>query len=205
MASLQLHANQIANEKFNELELVPIDSLQMQNETQWLDQINSRSGGDSFGGGDQIDKTKNTAWFYGQKEILVCYHLTENFGIHAEQIENTFKLVIEDWKNYFFEKNIGKNVSLENKINHNFLLKSQCQGNEDLVFYFGTGPIFANLLDLKARQHLDRPSAYVNKTHISRNLKWSKGYIRFVEPRTYNTMKIYTTLYGIKIMLFIIF
>ncbi|MEM7647122.1 MAG: hypothetical protein AAF203_09450, partial [Pseudomonadota bacterium] len=74
----------------------------------------------------------------------------------------------------------------EERINTNIALKKKCVGGEDLVFYFGTGPIFQNLLDLKSRQRFSRPVAYVNKTHIARKLNWSKGYLRFVEPAIYH-------------------
>lgn len=136
-----------------------------------------------FGGGDTTDLRRLAAWFYGERQIQVCTQLNVNFGLNEITISDAVQKAILLWKAYFSEKQINSNLS--EKINLNFKLKPKCTGGEDLVFYFGTGPINQNLLDLRAFQSLSNPLAYVNKTHMSEDLKWSKGYIRFVESNSY--------------------
>ncbi|MCJ8276361.1 MAG: hypothetical protein HRT44_11435 [Bdellovibrionales bacterium] len=145
----------------------------------------SMAGGDSIGGGDSPDTRKHTAWFYGNESIEVCYHVTQNFGIPSTIVGQTVGQVINEWKDYFTKNKIGDHLPSAQRINQSFILKNQCVGGEDIVLYFGTGPIFGNLRDLQARQALSRPVAYVNKTHISDDLFRSKGYIRFVEKDLY--------------------
>ncbi len=147
---------------------------------------NLSSGGGSiggFGGGDTTDRRRLAAWFYGQSPIQVCYQLNAFFGLTKQEVDFEIKKSFSIWKNYFIEKQINKNKIQQ--IDTNFNLKAQCDGGEDLVFYFGTGPINQNLLDLKANQNLSNPVAFANKTHISQDFNWSKGYIRFVENYSY--------------------
>lgn len=143
-------------------------------------------GGDSVGGGDSVDIRRSTAWFYGSDSIGVCYQLTANFGLNRSEVHSAITDVVSTWQKYFALKQIGSTIADSEKINTQFVLKEKCEGGEDLVLYFGTGPIFGNLEDLRARQALSRPVAYVNKTHIASNLKWSRGYIRFIEPGAYS-------------------
>ncbi len=142
------------------------------------------AGGDSFGGGDNVDIRKHTAWFYGNDPITTCFHVTEGFGLNSSQIKSHLNEVVGSWQTYFHSKKI--NLNREKKINTQFLIKDECEGGESLVLYFGTGPIFSSHLDLRARQNLSRPVAYVNKTHVSTDYTWSKGYIRFVSPQAYS-------------------
>lgn len=145
------------------------------------------SGGGSiggFGGGDTTDRRRLAAWFYGEQQIQVCKQVNTYFGLSEADIESSIQDSILIWKNYFNNKEINKR--LKDKVNLNFNLKASCEGGEDLVLYFGTGPIHQNLLDLRAYQSLSNPVAYVNKTHMSEDLKWSKGYIRFTEDLSYS-------------------
>jgi hypothetical protein len=144
------------------------------------------SGGGSiggFGGGDTTDRRRLAAWFYGDRQILTCLQINKNFEINQVEIIDYLNASLFHWKQYFKQKKI--NDHLTEKINLNFHLKQKCEGGEDLVLYFGTGPIFQNLLDLRAYQALSNPVAYANKTHMSSDYKWSKGYIRFVESHSY--------------------
>jgi hypothetical protein len=140
-------------------------------------------GYDGVGGGDLVDVRKLTAWFYGEKQIKTCFHVTQSFGLSSQRVESLVIRASEEWKSFFTENNI--NSYYQTPINTNLSISPTCVGGEDLVLFFGTGPIFGNLNDMKARQLLVRPIAYVNKTHMSQDLMWSKGYIRFVEPYLY--------------------
>ena len=144
------------------------------------------SGGGSiggFGGGDTEDLRKRAAWFYGNLPISVCYSMTKNFGLSETETEHTVRQALGTWSKYFTEKRINQ----QNKIpvNSNFQFVGKCQGHEDVTLYLGTGPIHQNLQDLRAFQTLVKPVAYVNKTHLSQDLIWSKGYIRFVSKDSY--------------------
>lgn len=143
-----------------------------------------RSGGVVGVGGDVIDERKLSAWFYGGQPIITCYARSKKFGLSDQQVEQSIKRVIRKWQDYFVSKNLDK-ISSKNKINVNYAFKGKCKGEEDLRLYFGTGPIFGNLRDLKAAQTLSSPVAYINKTYINRDLKWSRGYIRLVDQGYY--------------------
>lgn len=157
-----------------------IDTILNQNAT-----ARSTGGGSitGFGGGDTVDQRKISAWFYGNHSINVCYQKIKSFGLTDSQVEASLLSSFALWTDYIQKKKI--NSSTTPPINTNFALKGKCRGGEDLVIYLGTGPIFQNLLDLKLFQSLSKPVAYVNKTHLSQDLTWSKGYIRFVENFSY--------------------
>jgi|GEM_PF-7068384 len=142
-------------------------------------------GGNSTGvGGDAVDDRLMSAWFYGQEPIITCYNSLEMFGASDIEITSAIEAAVLKWKNYFIQKKINTG-DRKNHINTNFKLKGKCKGDEDLVFHFGTGPIFGNIQDLKASSTLRQPIAYVNKTHLSRDQRWAKGYVRLVHSNYY--------------------
>jgi len=140
-------------------------------------------GYDGVGGGDLVDIRKLTAWFYGTEEIKTCFHVTQNFGLEHSKIKELIEKSISDWQNFFNQREI--NSHFNTPINTNFVLADSCGFNDDLVFYFGTGPISYNLNDFRAYQLYIKPVAYVNKTDMSEDFIWSRGYIKFVEPHLY--------------------
>lgn len=142
------------------------------------------SGGyDGFGGGDLIDVRKLTAWFYGERSIKTCFHVTQTFGLDSEKLKRLIEESANEWNQFFTEREINSHYKVP--ISTNFQVSERCSSEDDLVFYFGTGPISFNLNDLRARQLYIRPIAYVNKTDMSENFMWSRGYIRFIEPYRY--------------------
>lgn len=143
----------------------------------------SAGGIDSAGGGDTVDYRKHTAWFYGDREIKTCFNVIKAFGVSEDKISTKINDSVLKWQTYFTKKQI--NDGRQHKINTNFKLLGKCKGGEDLVLYFGTGPIFQNLKDLSARQALNKPVAFVNKFKLSADLTWSKGYIRFLGNNKY--------------------
>ncbi len=151
------------------------------------------SGGNSVSvGGDAIDDRIISAWFYGEEPIIACYNYLVDFGSTEKEIASAIESSFSKWKKYFELKKINfnlneksKEISRTRQINTNFQFIGKCKGDEDLVFHFGTGPIFGNMKDLKAAQELHHPVAYVNKTHMVQDQTWSKGYIRFVTQNYY--------------------
>ncbi len=91
---------------------------------------------------------------------------------------------LKRWQDYFQIKKIVPKPS-DNTPNVNFKFSGKCKGDEALVIHLGTGPIFGGLQDLKAVQRLNYPAAYINKTHMTRDLKWGKGYVRLVASNYY--------------------
>ena len=137
-------------------------------------------GGSSVGiGGDIMDVRRLTAWFHGDKPISVCYQYSDTFGMKREAVEKTVRASLKSWQDYFHSRQINAAFA-KNPVNTNFVFKGSCVGEEDLVLHIGTGPIFGNLRDLKVAESLNNPVAYVNKTYMSRDFTWSKGYIRIV-------------------------
>jgi hypothetical protein len=144
-----------------------------------------RKGSSSSIGADTYDMRVQTAWFYGDKPIVTCFNSLKDFGYSTARLQKLIETSIGTWRTYFKDKAILAAPSLTSP-NLNFKLVGKCKGDEDLVIYFGTGPIFANLQDLKAAQTLSSPLAFANKTQMSRDMKWSKGYIRILATGYYS-------------------
>lgn len=167
----------------SDLEMVPTEALILETASAF----SKRGGGSSSIGADGHDVRLYTAWFYGTRPIVTCYNALKDFGLSNREIEAAIKRSIQTWKDYFKKKvfrNEAANRS-DSLPNVNFKFHGKCKGDEDLVLFFGAGPIFGNIQDLKAAQTLQSPLAYANKTHMRRDLKWSKGYIRFLKHGEY--------------------
>lgn len=141
--------------------------------------FNKKKGSSSSIGTDAVDARVQTAWFYGQAPIKTCYQHLETFGVGERESGRVIEKSLARWREYFKNKKIVP-VPSEQSPNVNFKFTGKCKGNEDLVIHLGTGPIFGGLQDLKAVQRLNYPAAYINKTHMTRDMKWSKGYVRLV-------------------------
>jgi len=166
-----------------EMEMVPTETLIVEAASKV-----KRGGGSSSIGADSYDARLYTAWFYGKDPIKTCYNSLGSFGVSNKVVETAILRSLQTWKDYFKNKVLlsdAKNTDADTLANLNFRFSGKCKGNEDLVLFFGAGPIFGNVQDLKMVQTLQSPLAYVNKTHMRRNLKWSKGYIRFISHGEY--------------------
>lgn len=161
-------------------ELVPTDALIGEDSPVYT----KKKGSSSSIGTDAIDVRIQTAWFYGDQPVSVCYQRLETFGMPERESVKAIERSIARWREYFAAKKIVPKPS-ERTPDVNFKFKGKCKGEEALVIHLGTGPIFGGLQDLKAVQRLNFPAAYINKTHMTRDLKWSKGYIRLVAGNYY--------------------
>lgn len=165
-------------------EMVPTEALITEQEDQTL----RRGGAITSIGTDTYDVRTQTAWFYGEKPVVVCFNSLADFGFSSAQLTSLLDRSFARWKDYFRAKGISASGGggAAKAVNLNFALKGKCKGDEDLVFHFGTGPIFGNMQDLKAGQTLGAPLAYANKTAMERDMTWSKGYIRIVAGGYYS-------------------
>lgn len=161
-------------------ELVPTDALIGEDSPVF----NKKKGSSSSIGTDAVDVRIQSAWFYGNEPILTCYQRLESFGMKESEASKTIERSIARWREYFAVKKIVPKPS-EQTPDVNFKFVGKCKGDEALVIHLGTGPIFGGLQDLKAVQRLNYPAAYINKTHMTRDLKWGKGYIRLVAANYY--------------------
>lgn len=161
-------------------ELVPTDALIGEDSPVY----NKKKGSSSSIGTDAIDVRVQSAWFYGNDPIVTCYQRLETFGIKDGEAVKSIERSLARWRDYFSKKKIAPKVT-EQTPNLNFKFIGKCKGDENLVIHLGTGPIFGGLQDLKAVQRLNYPAAYINKTHMTRDLKWGKGYIRLVAANYY--------------------
>jgi len=141
--------------------------------------FSKKKGSSSSIGTDAMDLRTQAAWFYGEQPIVTCYNQIRTFGVNEEVSKRAITAALQHWKAYFLTSKIVK-ARIEFSPNTNFKFIGKCKGDEDLVIFLGTGPIFANTQDLKAVEKLNFPAAYANKTHMSRDMKWGKGYIRLV-------------------------
>lgn len=137
----------------------------------------SGGGISSVGGGDYIDPIYISAWFYGGAPIKTCRSLGYNFGMSEAQVDISIRNVLQFWKKYFAKNPKALRSDVGHPINVNFEYSGACRGNEDFVFFLGSGPIFGNLRDLRFSQFYRMPVAYPNKTHVGTDLTWAKGYI----------------------------
>ncbi len=182
-----VHAVTIKPEKTSvgvERVMLPTDALLYESSHQAV--VAMGGGITSVGGTDSPDVRLLTAWFYGSEPIATCYLQSENFGASRGQSERAIRHAIRIWQKYFTDKKIKSRLPAASSINLNFDFRGRCRGGEDLALFFGTGPIFANLSDLKTAQLYHRPYAFVNKTHMSQDLRWAKGYIRIMRAGQYN-------------------
>ena len=144
----------------------------------------TQKGGSSTSvGGDSLDERRISAWFHGKEPVDVCYNYLESFGLTEPEVRKDLEASIANWKQYLKSKVLVRDGDMKS-VNANLILRGKCKGDEDLVIHFGTGPIFGNIQDLKVAEGLHSPVAYANKTHLTSETLWSKGYIRIV-PRAY--------------------
>lgn len=164
-----------------DLEMVPTEALIFEVSAKPA----KKGGGSSSIGADTYDGRLQTGWFYGSKPITTCYNSLSSFGVNQKDLQSLIQRSLKRWQDYFRRQVYLDQKRTELSPNLNFKFHGKCKGDEDLVFYFGAGPIFGNIQDLKSIQTLKAPMAYVNKTHMRRDLKWSKGYIRFINHGEY--------------------
>jgi hypothetical protein len=152
--------------------------------------FSKKKGSSSSIGTDAMDLRTQAAWFYGEQPIVTCFNQTRTFGVSEDVSKKSIEAGLQHWRKYFQVNKIVK-ARAEFSPNTNFKFIGKCKGDEDLVVFLGTGPIFANTQDLKAAEKLNFPAAYANKTHMSRDMKWGKGYIRLVPNGYYGKVPLF--------------
>lgn len=152
-------------------------------------------GGISSGGAENLPPTNGAAWFLGDRPVRYCFVTSENFGPTSEEISATLKKVFTTWQSYIQAKKInvsrftGSSARLDPytspsnamgraKIILNSIPLDQCDGTEDLKFYFGASDIQVE----KYRKDFIEPTAFAQQTDYDDLKAWGKGFIWVEHP-----------------------
>ncbi len=96
----------------------------------------ARSGGVVSNGAD--DTLAAQVWFLGQERIPVCYKVSKDYPLDADQIEEIIEKGFVTWKKFVENKKLRLEWPQDKPfLNFNYLLNASCQGNEGITFYFG--------------------------------------------------------------------
>jgi hypothetical protein len=135
------------------------------------------AGPEGSGGAD--DYTPVSAWFKTydtSKSVKACFEVAPDFGVKdwelAEMVRSPFNL----WGSYLEEKKLLEQIPAHAlKIATSLELNSNCQGNEDLKFYFGTEDEKVK----QAKAQYERPFGFAELNHRHERFQedWSSGFI----------------------------
>lgn len=137
--------------------------------------FNTFSGHETGNGGDYYRKTYGDAWFRDEaKTIKVCFELSPQFKLNDEEkLKDYISYSMSTWKEYLKKQNIDARWNSRLKITTNFQVEIECNGSEDLTFYFGV----INPLIKKDMTRYYRPMAFSSRTKAIKEDKWTKGYV----------------------------
>lgn len=131
------------------------------------------AGGSDGAGGDNPSYDHDSAWFVGKRQIQVCLESAKNFGFKPYQLEQKISTAFKTWKDYIEKKQVHVNSQKGHTLATDISVRLQCQGDEDLVFYFG----IENAKIQKARQQYTRPYAFAHREFYDKRKGWSRGFV----------------------------
>ncbi|MGK5082378.1 hypothetical protein WDW37_03655 [Bdellovibrionota bacterium FG-1] len=136
-------------------------------------------GAGSSGGTDNRPVDSGAAWFLGSKPIRYCWLRSSDFGATDEQVTTSLSESFLQWKNYL--QKVGTSafsgnwflVPEERRIQVNTERMSQCDGTEDLKFYFGSEDDLTRLV----KKQYNHPTALAYRQSYDPIAGWGKGLI----------------------------
>ncbi len=145
-------------------------------------------------GADKLPYNHNAAWFLGYRDVRYCVVIDPNFSVGKNLFEYESDIVILDmleevfkqWKDYAVRKgyynisNIAYYMNPAPPIAFGSIALDDCDGTEDLTFYFGT----INKQISKDMAIYLQPVAFPKRTQWNEQLSWGKGYI-WIAPNNY--------------------
>ncbi|MBI3558477.1 MAG: hypothetical protein HY074_19580 [Deltaproteobacteria bacterium] len=137
----------------------------------------ANEGGTSSGGTDNYRKEDGAAWFLtvgGKKEIRVCLVTDKNFGIPVPELRAKVNASFAKWNDYLRVKRWYQADLFVTALS----FMSQCDGSEDLRFYFGAidGEVE------KAKLGHTEPFALTQLTTFDSAKGWGKGFVWIAPP-----------------------
>jgi len=138
------------------------------------------AGGMGSSGGDNFRPEHKSAWFLQDtsREIKYCIENSSDFSSDTHILNLYVDHAFTHWKKYFDNKHLSYNKRGEVFFKTNFL--SNCNGNEDLTFYFG---ISNQKIEKEKKQH-DAPVAFAVREKYNHQQGWGKGYVWVTNPNT---------------------
>lgn len=153
-------------------------------------------------GNGSDNKPEEPAWFTGNNAIRYCYDLAPEFGVDKYQVEYDLAVAFKTWSHYIISKDINeilqetfvqtrlspypddwkkkiKPFAKKHKDKFTLATKSElmqnCDGSEDLKFYFGTN----DTQTVAAKKAYYNPNAFSFKTTYDSKAGWGKGFVWF--------------------------
>ena len=124
-------------------------------------------------GGDYLTAEYKSAWFLGEgKTVLYCVDMAPNFGVSKEKAVKAINYAITTWSDYIETKKVNRRIP-KMKLVTNWQQISNCDGTEDVAFYFGVRNEKVN----RAMAQFFNPVAFAVKTHYDMKSGWGKGFI----------------------------
>jgi hypothetical protein len=139
------------------------------------------AGNSAGGGGDQKPFEYYAAWFVGQSPVHYCYEIAEGFGPPTSVIEETLRNVFQTWRDYIQAKGMNSILSPKGlSLALNTQQLPQCNGQEDLKFYFGV----TNEEVAKVKATFVNPLGFAFRKSFDRAKGWGKGFIWVAPPNS---------------------
>ncbi|MGK5086295.1 hypothetical protein WDW86_01955 [Bdellovibrionota bacterium FG-2] len=110
------------------------------------------------------------------KTIRTCFELSPDFGVDVATVKSETEGAFTDWQSYIERK--FKFADIKLGLTTQVAVNPVCQGNEDLVFYFGTQNEEIRL----AKSLYNNPSAFGFKRFYNHERRWGQGWIWFAPP-----------------------
>ncbi|MFM8315318.1 MAG: hypothetical protein ACKOA8_13615, partial [Deltaproteobacteria bacterium] len=131
------------------------------------------------GSGGSDDFTPVSAWFRSYdntRSVKACFEVAPDFGVSEVELIEMVRSSFNLWSSYLSEKKLLQKVSeYDLKIATSLELKSNCQGTEDLKFYFGTQDSKVS----QAKSQYEKPFGFAELNNPNERFQqvWSSGYI----------------------------
>jgi hypothetical protein len=153
--------------------------------------INSASwaGVGSSGGGDQALPQTDSAWFLGTRTIRYCLVGGEKeMGLPQDQLRRSVEEAFAKWSAYIEYKGVSRHEDPRMVIDLNHSVMNQCDGTEDLKFYFGVEDAQVS----RSKTTYDAPLAFAHRTRYDVDTGWGHGYIWMASPNALETSYLLT-------------
>ncbi|MBS1982702.1 MAG: matrixin family metalloprotease [Bdellovibrionales bacterium] len=138
--------------------------------------LSARAGGESSGGVDIPTFLDDMAWFQNENQsIKTCMVVSPQFGATQTEAQDAVNFAFKTWREYILKKEIHRD-SKKNAIYASFahrLALQNCDGTEDLKFYFGAEDDQVTA----AKVHYSNPLAFSFRTALNPDTGWGKGFI----------------------------
>lgn len=132
-------------------------------------------------GTDHDVESQKAAWFVQfakeirktgtEKQVHYCYEISPEFGLNSEKVEASLKTAFEVWRRYLIQKKVNDMFPVA--ILTQGKLQDECNGREDLKFYFG---VSNSEIEEQKRKYVN-PTAFVHRRQYDVQKGWSQGFV----------------------------